>query len=122
MPLTPEQIREIATEAAKEAATVAARNAVEEALERAASKAAERVAMDRDEVRAMMSDTVRQTLIQLGIGSDDPIEMQKDMLHLRDWRKSMESIRSKGVLTIVTIAVSGTLAALWVGLKELIGR
>lgn len=73
----------------------------------------------KEELRILISDSVKQTLIQLGIASTDPIEMQKDMLHLREWRKSMDSIKSKSVLTLITIAVTGSAAAFWIGIKDL---
>jgi hypothetical protein len=76
----------------------------------------------KDQLHAAVQESVRQTLIQLGIASNDPIEMQKDMQHLRAWRQSMESVRSKSILTAVGILMTGTLAALWVGFKEIIGK
>jgi hypothetical protein len=74
----------------------------------------------KEELKLLVAESVKQTLIQLGISSDDPLEVQRDMQHLREWRKSMESIKSKGLLTAVAIAVTGILAALWVGIKDII--
>jgi hypothetical protein len=76
--------------------------------------------VQKEELRVLVAESVKQTLIQMGIASSDPIEMQKDMLHLREWRKSMETVKSKSVLTLITIALTGSAAALWVGIKELI--
>lgn len=47
-------------------------------------------------------------------------EYQRDMLHLRRWRKAMDGIQDKGTLTLVGIVVSGLAAALWLGLTSFI--
>lgn len=77
-------------------------------------------AEQKEELKLLVAESVRETLIQLGISSHDPIEMQKDMQHLREWRKSMDSVKSKSMLTLLTVVVSGMLAALWVGIKSLV--
>lgn len=76
----------------------------------------------RDELERIVAESVRQTLIQLGISTLDPLEMQKDMQHLRDWRKSVENIKSKALLTTLAVFLSGLLAAFWLGFKELVGK
>lgn len=84
---------------------------------------------------------VRNVLLQIGIDTGDPLEAQKDfylmrqvaqlasdaefrkdMEHVREWRLSMDSVKSKGLLTIVGIVASGLLATIWVGLKHLIEK
>jgi hypothetical protein len=84
-----------------------------------------RMALDTDEIREIeriVAESVRQTLIQLGIAAADPIEMQRDMQHLREWRKSMESIKAKTWMTILTVFLSGLLAALWLGMKAIVNK
>lgn len=75
-----------------------------------------------NEIERIVAESVRQTLIQLGISTMDPLEMQKDMQHLREWRKSMENIKSKSMITILTIFLSGTIAALWLGFKSFVTK
>lgn len=84
---------------------------------------------------------IKDVLTALGIDPDNPIEAQRDMatlrlmrdtlvdedyqrdmLHLRRWRKSMDSVTDKGTLAIVGALTSGLLAALWLGLQELLRR
>lgn len=84
---------------------------------------------------------IKDVLTALGIDPDNPIEAQRDMatlrlmrdtlvdedyqrdmLHLRRWRKSMDSVADKGTLAIVGALTSGLLAALWLGLQELLRR
>lgn len=75
-----------------------------------------------EEARALIREAVRETFLMLGVKVDDPIEVQKDFQHLREWRSTTESIKSKGMLTLVGIAVSGLAAAVWLGLKELFSK
>ncbi len=75
-----------------------------------------------EEARALIREAVRETFLMLGVKVDDPIEVQKDFQHLREWRNTTESIKSKGLLTVMGMLVSGMLAALWVGIKEFVGK
>ena len=75
-----------------------------------------------EEARALIREAVRETFLMLGVKVDDPIEVQKDFQHLREWRNTTESIKSKGLLTLVGIAGAGLVAAFWLGFKELIGK
>lgn len=72
------------------------------------------------EAQELIRATVRETFLMLGVKVDDPIEVQKDFQHLRDWRCTTDSIKSKGMLTLVGLAASGLAAALWLGFKELL--
>lgn len=75
-----------------------------------------------DEARALIREAVRETFLMLGVKVDDPIEVQKDFQHLREWRSTTDSIKSKGMLTLVGIVASGLAAAVWLGLKELFSK
>lgn len=74
-------------------------------------------------------NAVQQTLITIGIDPADPIEVQKDMAsmrelrialgdkefqkdlaHLRNWRKTMENIESKGLMAGIALVCTGGLA------------
>lgn len=82
---------------------------------------------------------VAQTLTSLGVDANDPFEVQKDMqalrelrdmmtseefkadmMHLRKWRKAMDGVQNKGMLTVVGLAVSGIGAALWLGFQAML--
>lgn len=93
-------------------------------IAREAALIAARESIDRQEAetRQMMADTVRQTLTQLGISHDNPLEVQKDMQHLRAWRLSMEGVQNKTMLTMVGIALSGLVALVLLGFKEFIAK
>lgn len=76
----------------------------------------------REDMEEIVSKAVAETLVRLGIAVDNPIEMQRDMQYLRDWRRSSESIKSKAILVMVGIFVTGACGALWLGIKELLHR
>lgn len=113
MPLTAEQVEEIATRAA----TRAAKASVEDAAQRAAHQAAQEASLSREDTRMLIAESVRQTLIQLGVESENPLEMQKDFNHLRNWRRSGEEIKRKGMMVAVATFVSGLAALIWLGIR-----
>jgi hypothetical protein len=54
---------------------------------------------------------------RLGIRYSDPYEMQKDFAHLREWRLTCEQVRGKGMLTMLSITITGIVALLVLGFK-----
>jgi len=86
-------------------------------------------------------EAVRRTLTTLGIDATNPIEaqrdmaalrelrdlvedpeLQKDLLHLRRWRKTMDTVETKGILVMVSLLISGIAAAFWIGFKDVLGK
>ena len=80
------------------------------------------VYLTENEIRAVIAETVNETLTKIGIEHDDPVEMQKDMAHLRAWRTSVNEVRTKSMVTVLTILIAGTLGAIWLGFKASIGK
>lgn len=95
----------------------------------------------KDVVSEAADEAVRKALVSLGVDPTNPLEtqrdmaalrelremasdeaFQRDMMHLRRWRKAMDGIQNKGILTVVSILFSGICAALWLGLQALLGR
>jgi hypothetical protein len=76
----------------------------------------------REELKALMKETVEETFIMLGVKIDDPIEVQKDFQHLREWRLTTASIKAKAMIAAVGVVTTGALAAIWVGFKDAIHR
>lgn len=64
---------------------------------------------------------VEHTLILHGIDPENPLEFQKDMLHLREWRLRAERIQEKGLMTITVIVITGIAVMIWVGFKSKLG-
>lgn len=112
-PLTPEQIEDIAVAAA----TRAAKATVCEA----ARVAAEQASLSREDLTKLVSETVRQTLLQLGVDASNPLDMQRDFQHLRQWRRAGEDLRSKTNLTLLGFFLAGVFALLLLGLKDYFG-
>ena len=110
MPLTPEQVEDIAVAAA----TLAAKQSVEDA----ARRAAETVAMSHSELNDVVAEAVKQTLMQLGVDTSDPFAMQRDFQHLRQWRESGEDLKRKGTVALLGIFFSGLVSLILLGLKE----
>lgn len=67
--------------------------------------------------RVVIRQTVHETLAELGVQHDSPMDMQKDFQHLREARVTMEQVRSKGILTIIGFLLTGIIAAIWLGVK-----
>ncbi len=64
---------------------------------------------------------VERTLISHGIDPENPLEFQKDMLHLREWRLRVERIQDKSLMTIVVIIIGVTATAIGLGIKSKFG-
>jgi len=81
-------------------------------------------------------NAVEGMLVSLGIDATDPIEVQKDMaylrefrqflgdpevqadlLHMRKWRKTMEGVQRKSLVSVVGLIVVGTAALIWMGIQ-----
>ncbi|UGL62760.1 hypothetical protein [Xanthomonas phage FMYAK-P1] len=75
-----------------------------------------------DEARALIREAVRETFLMLGVKVDDPIEVQKDFQHLRDWRLTTDSVKTKTLVAMVGVAVTGLAGALMLGIKEIFGK
>jgi hypothetical protein len=79
----------------------------------------EHICITDDQLKAMIKDTVNDTLTKLGIQNAEPIEMQKDFQLLREWRKSTDSVKQKGILMLFTFIVMGVAGAAWLGFKTI---
>lgn len=66
--------------------------------------------------------TVAAILTSFGLDDDDRKELKADFIHLRKWRKSVETIERTGWVTAITIIVTGVLGALWIGIKAILGK
>lgn len=67
--------------------------------------------------REVIRETVHETLIELGVDYEEPMEMQKDFQHLREWRITMEQAKSKSVMATVGFLIAGLVALIWLGIK-----
>lgn len=86
------------------------------------------------------TSAVSELFLKLGIDTSDPLAMQRDMqalrkvstmledpetamdrTYLRELRKTSESIKSKTMLTVIGILVTGFVSATVIGLKAFFG-
>ena len=79
------------------------------------------LAAEREQHAKSMDDiaikTMATILAAFGIDADDTKEIRADFQHLRSWRKSVELVQTTSFKTAVGILVTGTLAALWLGIQ-----
>jgi hypothetical protein len=97
MSLTPDEVREIVTQVLAE----------------------QKRTNDLDEV---VLKTIATILTSFGIEEDDRLELKADFVHLRKWRKSFDQATSLTFKVVVTTLVGGFLAALWLGIKTMLGK
>ena len=95
--LTQKQIEEIETQCAERAASAALSDA---------------------KLAGIVAQAVQQTLIQPGVDTSDPLAMQRDFQHLRQWRESGEDLKRKGAVALLFIFLSGLVSLILLGLKE----
>lgn len=96
---------------------------IEAVAQRAAEKAVKNVlrelGIDSDD--ALATQRVNASLREIHATFEDP-NFQADLIHLRRWRKAMDGVQTKGLLTVVTIIVTGGVAAFWLGLQGILGK
>lgn len=73
--------------------------------------------MTEAEVKRIVAETVERTLLTLGVDTDDPIELQRDLQMLRDWRLSVSAIKRQGLVTAVGVITVGALGLLWMAIS-----
>ena len=75
------------------------------------------VQLTRDELKGLMSEAVDAAFVRMGLDTTNPLETQRDMQHLRDWRLAVQSVTSKSMVSVVILILTGLIAATWVGIK-----
>ena len=73
--------------------------------------------MTEAEIRKIVAETVDQTLMKFGVDTDDPIEFQRDLQHLRAWRESINTVKRQSLLTAVGIITAGVLGLVWMAFR-----
>ena len=76
--------------------------------------------LSRGELKGLMEEAVNNAFVKMGMNVYEPIEMQRDFQHLRDWRLAVKSVQSKGFLTIIGLLSASVVAAVWIGFKALV--
>jgi hypothetical protein len=74
--------------------------------------------LTESQLRQLMAETVEATLLKMGVDTKNPMEMQRDFKHLREWRTTVATVRRGGILAFVSVLVSGALGLIWIGIKN----
>jgi hypothetical protein len=82
--------------------------------------------MTDEQIEALVAKTaeataervIKQTLLSFGIDASDPLEMQADMRHLRNWRESVNAVKRQGMMTSVIVVISGVLGLIWMAINN----
>lgn len=83
---------------------------------------AEQQRLHNDDIDSVVLKTLSTILTSFGIEEEDRKELKADFVHLRKWRKSVDAATTLTFKVIVGTIVTGFLAALWVGLKAMLGK
>lgn len=83
---------------------------------------AEQQRLHNDDVDSVVLKTIATILTSFGIEDDDRKELRSDFQHLRKWRKGVEQVERVGWGAVITVIVTGTLGALLVGIKAMVGK
>lgn len=90
-----------------------------EQLEEVVKAAVEQqVNLTKEELKTLVADGVTEAFTRLGMDPGSPLEMQRDFQHLRDWRLAVQATRKKGLITLVSVLVTGVIGLVWLGFKE----
>lgn len=81
--------------------------------------------MTEAEIRSLVDDVAKQAakeavkeiFLTLGIKTDDALEVQKDMQHLRAWRESVATVKRQSLMTAIGIITAGVLGLIWMAAK-----
>ncbi len=58
-------------------------------------------------IKKATKEAVVETLSALGINMEEPVEMQRDFVWLRNWRENSDAAARTSLLAVVTMIVSG---------------
>lgn len=80
-----------------------ANEAATQAIEKYHAKLTESGTTNNHEIAEQLIErSVNSALFKLGIDISDPAALRADMAHLREWRETMQLLRSKGVGAFMT--------------------
>lgn len=67
----------------------------------------------RSAVKDAAKEVMESTLLAMGLDLKEPLEIQKDMQHVRSWRVSTDTIKRQTFLSAVTVIVAGVCGLIW---------
>ncbi len=76
------------------------------------------IMLSSDQLREIVREEFDNALTKMGFDTTEPLESQKDLQFVREWRVSAEGVRKKALTTMAAIFVTGIIGALWLGIKS----
>ena len=74
---------------------------------------------DEQRLRTILREELNAWGQRIGLDTADPLSQQADFRHLRRWRHVMERTGLRAIYTVVTLGITGTVAAIWATLSSL---
>lgn len=68
-------------------------------------------------MRNPKAEKSRRDEMTLGIETDEALEVQKDMQHLRAWREAVATVKRQSLMTAIGIITAGVLGLIWLAVK-----
>lgn len=71
-----------------------------------------------EELKILIKAIVHTTLLSMGLDHSDPMEYQRDLQFLRDWRKSSSTVKGIAIGTAVVTLMTGLLGLVWLAIQN----
>lgn len=78
------------------------------------------IQITEETLRNIIQESVGEAMTRLGVGWEDPLEMQKDFNHLREWRQTTDVMKRRSITAFFVTLFSGIAAACWLGIKTIL--
>lgn len=76
-----------------------------------------RASLSTEEMEQIARQGVKRAFTEMGIDCKNPIEMQKDFAFIRSIRKSVNQVKTQGLLAAIGVIVVSVLGLVWLGFK-----
>lgn len=73
--------------------------------------------VDNSKLEEIVSSGIQKAFLIIGIGSDNPLEMQQDFAFLRSMRTGVEAMKSRTVQLMLGSILTGLGTIVWLGYK-----
>ncbi|MCK5017622.1 MAG: hypothetical protein KAS32_11200 [Candidatus Peribacteraceae bacterium] len=64
---------------------------------------------------------VETYMVKMGIDSEDPRDMQSDMIFVRKLRQLCENVGTKMMMVIISVLTVGLLGGVWLAIRKALG-
>lgn len=85
-------------------------------------RAAREEAILTDIMRTVVRDALNDWGQGIGLDTRNPMQQQADFQHLRRWRTVIEGGGMRVMITVVSMVITGLVAAIWLGITTALHR